>query len=83
MTAQNAQQGLRTAAQLCAHGSGAETIRTVAAGAFPSIHGAHRRAAEAEAWRLTVEERCSLPEVALILGVPEPVAMSLLCQGAA
>lgn len=83
MTAQNAQEGLRTTCPLPAHGSGAESVPTVAAGAFPSIHGAHRRAAEAEAWRLTVEERCSLPEVALILGVPEPVVMSLLCQGAA
>lgn len=83
MTAQNAQDGLRAARQLPPQGSTTETIPTVAAGAFPSIHGAHRRAAEAEAWRLTVEERCSLPEVALILGVPEPVAMSLLCQGAA
>lgn len=83
MTAQNAQQDLRTDTPPLCHGSTSETTLTVAAGAFPSIHGAHRRAAEAEAWRLTVEERCSLPEVALILGVPEPVAMSLLCQGAA
>lgn len=83
MTAQNAQEGLRTTFPLPAHGSGAETIPTAAAGAFPSIHGARRQAAEAEAWRLTVEERCSLPEVALILGVPEPVAMGLLCRGAA